>query len=531
MTCRPTRSCARATRSRSWLRSRRGRNSSRSSTPSCRRRDGSTFDVGSAAAPLNVLVEEAGRARERRRAGAGRQPGDRGPELPPLDGHRAGRRHGRGHFRRRGRAGGRSHAGPLLVAPVAVIACLRRRGGWYAGRAAVAPRGRRRRAARRDRRARRPLRRPRSRDGAGRVATVRNASARRSRRGSRRLLPPARRPGTLDPAGQLTYRERGRSETGATPVRPRHCDGHGLSEADIFAHDATGQPGRRAKARSQETSPFAPPDIPSGEGRWRVDRVSRRRAPPVFGPEDGRFSFPASVRPRRRAARPARLGRPACRVAGCRGAPAAVVDDAGDTVAARRHAAPRRVAHPRHHRAAVRHRRRRRASSGAPSGATTPPRPPRCPTWATASTPTSKRCSPAVPIWSCSTTPPRTRRSRAACDRSASPRSRLNTDALGDVDRVGRLLGRLTGHAAAADSHGRGVRHAPSRHAAVAPRRPAAEGAAARLGAAADDDRPRQLPERAGRAGRRHATSSATSRRAPAPSASRRWRRVIPTSS
>ena len=29
---------------------------------------------------------------------------------------------------------------------------------------------------------------------------------------------------------------------------------------------------------------------------------------------------------------------------------------------------------------------------------------------------------------------------------------RLNTDALSDVDRVGRLLGRLTGHVAAADS-------------------------------------------------------------------------------
>ncbi len=76
---------------------------------------------------------------------------------------------------------------------------------------------------------------------------------------------------------------------------------------------------------------------------------------------------------------------------------------------------------------------------------------------------------------------------------------RLNTDSLGDVDRVGRLLGRLTGHARAADSVAAVFDTALAAATAPAPRAPA-QGAAARLGTAPHDDRSRELPERAGRA-------------------------------
>ena len=50
---------------------------------------------------------------------------------------------------------------------------------------------------------------------------------------------------------------------------------------------------------------------------------------------------------------------------------------------------------------------------------------------------------------------------------------RLNTDSLGDVERVGRLLGRLTGHVAGRGLDGGGVRHR-ARRGDHARRRPAA---------------------------------------------------------
>ena len=43
------------------------------------------------------------------------------------------------------------------------------------------------------------------------------------------------------------------------------------------------------------------------------------------------------------------------------------------------------------------------------------------------------------------------------------PALRINTDALADVGRVGRLLGRLTGHVSGADSMSAGVRHRAGR--------------------------------------------------------------------
>ena len=89
---------------------------------------------------------------------------------------------------------------------------------------------------------------------------------------------------------------------------------------------------------------------------------------------------------------------------------------------------PHRLAHPGHHRAALRHRSRLRRSSAEPSGATILPPPPPCPTWATASPRTSRRCSRAIRISCCSTTRRRTPRSRPGSDRSGIPALRLNTD-------------------------------------------------------------------------------------------------------
>ena len=67
------------------------------------------------------------------------------------------------------------------------------------------------------------------------------------------------------------------------------------------------------------------------------------------------------------------------------------------------------------------------------------------------------------------------------------------------MGRVGRLLGRLTGHVAAADSMA-SVFDTALASATVTPAgRQRPERAAARLGAAADDDRPGKLPRRAGR--------------------------------
>ncbi len=78
------------------------------------------------------------------------------------------------------------------------------------------------------------------------------------------------------------------------------------------------------------------------------------------------------------------------------------------------------------------------------------------------------------------------------------PAIRINTDALADVPRVGRAARAAHRPLARGRLDERGVRYrAGLRHG-----RPrllaAAQGAAARLGAAADDDRPGQLPERAG---------------------------------
>jgi hypothetical protein len=63
----------------------------------------------------------------------------------------------------------------------------------------------------------------------------------------------------LAAAEQLKEHERGYSEAGAKPARPRHCNGYLALEARLSTQNATGKPGRRVESRSQETSPFVPP--------------------------------------------------------------------------------------------------------------------------------------------------------------------------------------------------------------------------------------------------------------------------------
>src|SRR5215210_3997170 len=125
---------------------------------------------------------------------------------------------------------------------------------------------------------------------------------RRSGRATRRSVPRSKRvssllrvvppPDTFDPRYTIDVRERGRSEAGVIPARPRHCDGHGLR-----IDEATSSLSRHWATRKASEGP-KPGDlsvratyVPSGEGWWRVERRLRRRTSPIFGPEDGRFSF------------------------------------------------------------------------------------------------------------------------------------------------------------------------------------------------------------------------------------------------
>ena len=83
----------------------------------------------------------------------------------------------------------------------------------------------------------------------------------------------------------------------------------------------------------------------------------------------------------------------------------------------------------------------------------------RCPIWATASRPTSKPSSRSRPDLVILYNSAQNADIAARLRELGIAALRLNTDALGDVDRVGRLLGRLTGHAARRRLGGRGVRH------------------------------------------------------------------------
>src|SRR5207244_10755436 len=73
-------------------------------------------------------------------------------------------------------------------------------------------------------------------------------------------------------AARRSHGERGPVHAGARPAPPRHCNGHDLNGSrplGVFTRE--GEP----IARSQETSPFAPPVDPSREGWWRC--APRRR--------------------------------------------------------------------------------------------------------------------------------------------------------------------------------------------------------------------------------------------------------------
>src|SRR5207244_2288717 len=72
--------------------------------------------------------------------------------------------------------------------------------------------------------------------------------------------------------------ERECTEAGASPARPRHCNGHCVAARATGCCTREGEP----LARSQETSPFAPPADPSREGWWRC--ASRRRRSPISAP-------------------------------------------------------------------------------------------------------------------------------------------------------------------------------------------------------------------------------------------------------
>src|SRR5690349_5828848 len=93
--------------------------------------------------------------------------------------------------------------------------------------------------------------------------------------------------------GTTDYHERGYSEAGANPARPRHCNGTSGIRARPSTQNATGQPGRRVESRSQETSPFVPPHNPRGRaGGVPTELVVHR--PFLESKKDGRSYFPTA---------------------------------------------------------------------------------------------------------------------------------------------------------------------------------------------------------------------------------------------
>ena len=234
----------------------------------------------------------------------------------------------------------------------------------------------------RDRGARHPVSGQGSGDRSGGVGTISRAAGKAQGGARGRPCPGVGRPVNLravrDP-------RTGRSEAGVRRRGPATVTGA------HSAHDATGQPGRRAEARSQETSPFAPPSMPSGgrDGWLHVRLASLRRARRAGLP-------PARPSRTRGGGRRGRLGRRA----------------------GSRH--PRGLADPGQHRASLRDR-RRTGGRGAHRVVRLPSRNGRrSPTSAPASTPTSKPFSRRGPISSSSTTRPSMPTSRRGCGSSAS---------------------------------------------------------------------------------------------------------------
>ncbi len=142
---------------------------------------------------------------------------------------------------------------------------------------------------------------------------------------------------------QLIARESGRSEAGAKPARPRHCNGQ-----LYLRHHATGQPGRRAGgARSQETSRLVPPRSPSGEGPVATRAVLASVRP---SPQPRGWAIPLKALRLPLALLGALLG--ACATPQAAPARLVAVDD-GRHGAARGPGHARRVAQPGHHGAGV----------------------------------------------------------------------------------------------------------------------------------------------------------------------------------
>ena len=148
------------------------------------------------------------------------------------------------------------------------------------------------------------------------------------------------------------------SEAGANPARPRHCNGH-----YHLAHIATGQPGRRARARSQETSRSCHHVSPRGRERWRLRPRCRGPHSPIFeaprmgGVLEGASPFGPSRSSSVASPPVARPGARPRRSAGGR---------RRDTSASRPASPPHRLAEPHHDRAPLRGRRGRPAGRPEP---------------------------------------------------------------------------------------------------------------------------------------------------------------------